>query len=107
MPNKNTRLLCTVLGMKMEACRKEVLLLKNPFPKPFYKSKDGFGMLSHLEKLKQKMMLVIISERPDGVLIADWPESVPEEIRQIAILPSDLSPVHIYEGGAVKVESSN
>ena len=92
--------------MKMLVDGKDVLLLKNPFPKPYYKSKDGFGMLSHLEKLGREIMLVIISERPDGVLIPDWPETVPAEIRSKTILPSDLSQVHIYEDGWV-VDSCN
>ena len=102
----DSKLLCTVQGMEMQVDGKGVLLIKNPIPKPFYKSKDGFGMLSHLEKLRQNVMLVIISERPDGVLIADWPQSVPVEIRSRTILPSDLNPVHIYEDGWV-IESGN
>jgi hypothetical protein len=92
--------------MKMTVDGKDVLLLKNPFPKPYYKSKDGFGMSSHMEKLRREIMIVILFERSGGVLIADWPETVPAEIRSKTILPSDLSQVHIYEDGWV-VDSCN
>jgi len=97
----STKLLCTVLGMRLEIDGQQILLLKNPIPAPFFKSKDGLGMLSHLEKLRQRFVVVAICETPEGVLIPDWPDSVSATLRPRTILASDLSLLEWFEDGSV------
>lgn len=103
----DTKLLCTIQGIKMEFDGKEVLLIKNPIPTPFYKAKDGMGMLGFLEKLRKRVLIVPLTENPFGELIADWPATMPEEIRRRAIEPSDLTLLNIYEDGEVESNFGN
>lgn len=97
----DSKLLCTILGMKLELDGQQILLLKNPLPTPFQKSKDGFGMLTPLEELRQRHVVVAVSEMPGGGLFVDWPDSVPATLRPKTILASDLSSMQWFEDGTV------
>lgn len=103
----SNKLLCNVLGMILELDGQNVLLLKNPIPAPFFKSKDGLGMLSHIEKLRERFVVVAVSEKPGEGLIPDWPDSVPSKVRPRNILASDLSPLQLFEDGSVVAEFGN
>lgn len=89
------------MGLILEIEGQEVLLLKNPLPTPFQKSKDGFGMLTPLEELRKQHVVVVVSEMPRGGLFVDWPDSVPARLRPKTILASDLTPLQWFEDGTV------
>jgi hypothetical protein len=89
------------MAMRLEIGGQQILLLKNPLPKPFQKSKDGFGMLSPLEELRKRLVVVAVSDMPEGGLFVDWPDSVPATLRPKTILASDLSPMQWFEDGTV------